>query len=76
MNEKNENVFRKLKYFFDNKIQVHIVEEDGTFHNGFLKDLVLDEGLVVIVDRKDGVNVIFAESIVLSSIEEFKEVKR
>jgi len=74
-NKKNE-VLRKLKYFLDNKIQVHISELDGTFYNGLLKDLVDDEGLVVIVDRKNGMTILFAENININSIAEFKEEKR
>jgi len=73
-NKKNE-VLRKLKYFLDNKIQVHISELDGTFYNGLLKDLVDDEGLVVIVDRKNGMTILFAENININSIAEFKEEK-
>jgi len=74
-NKKNE-VLRKLKYFLDNKIQVHISELDGTFYNGLLKDLVDDEGLVVIVDRKNGMTILFAENININSIAEIKEEKR
>ena len=74
--ENNDKIFRKLKYFLDNSILVHLTEKDGTFHNGKLKDLVLDENLVVLVDRIQGMTILPVEDIAIDSIREFKEDKR
>lgn len=77
INENNANeVMRKLKYFLDNKIPVHFSEEDGTFYNGVLKELVEDDKLVCIIDRKDGMNIILAEKIILGTIAPVKEEKK
>jgi hypothetical protein len=69
----NEKIFRKLKYFLDNNIPVHLTELDGTFHNGFLKELVVAEKLVVIKDRISGIDIIPVEDINENSIAPFKE---
>ena len=77
INENNaDDVMRKLKYFLDNKIPVHFTEVDGTFYNGILKDIVVEEKVICIIDRKDGMNIILAESIVISSIAPVKEEKK
>ena len=76
MNNANEKIFRKLKYFLDNNIQVHLTELDGTFHNGFIKELVLAEKLVVIKDRVSGVDIIPVEDINEGSIALFREEEK
>jgi hypothetical protein len=77
INENNANdVMRKLKYFLDNNIPVHFSEEDGTFYNGSLKDLVIEDNLVCIIDRKDGMNIILADKIILGTIAPVKEEKK
>ena len=78
--ENIEVVFRKLKYFLDKSLPVHFTEEDGTWHNGNLKDLVIEEALVVLIDIMPGrgMKIIPAESIIPDSIVEYikKEEKR
>lgn len=77
MNENNaDDVMRKLKYFLDNKIPVHFTEEDGTFYNGILKDIVLEDKVICIIDRKDGMNIILADKIILGTIAPVKEEKK
>ena len=77
INEKNaDDVMRKLKYFLDNNIPVHFSEEDGTFYNGLLKELVVESNLVCIIDRKDGMNIVLADKIIIGTIAQVKEEKR
>jgi len=38
-NEKGKQAYRKLLYFFENKLPVHIVLSDNSWHNGIILDL-------------------------------------
>ena len=46
----NELMKEKCKYFFDNKIPVHIIKHNKFFHNGLILELQGD--LLIIDDRK------------------------
>jgi hypothetical protein len=50
--ELNELNKTKVKYFFENKIMVHISKTNGFFHNGLILQYV--EDYLIIDDDKNG----------------------
>jgi|TARA_Y100000034_G_scaffold87714_1_gene105187 hypothetical protein len=52
MNERNDILMKKLKFFKSKNISVHISKNNGWFHNG--KILELQGDLVIIKDKKTG----------------------
>ena len=50
--EINEITKKKVRYFFDNKIIVHIIKHNGFFHNGIILEIGGD--LIILDDEKNG----------------------
>jgi hypothetical protein len=50
--ELNELTKAKVKYFFDNKISVHISKTNGFFNNGLILEYV--EDYLIINDERNG----------------------
>jgi hypothetical protein len=50
--ELNELTKTKVKYFYDNKISVHISKNNGFFHNGLILQYV--EDYLIIDDEMNG----------------------
>jgi hypothetical protein len=55
--ELNELTKAKVKYFFDNKIIVHISKNNGFFHNGIILESV--EDYLIIDDERNGATPIY-----------------
>ena len=73
MNEKGQMVYRKLIYFFENKLKVHFTDLDKIFYNGIILDLNEPKLTLVLNERIRGTIPILLECINPNSIEEFKE---
>lgn len=67
--------YRKLIYFFENKIQIHFNDLDHIFYNGLIIDLSEDKLTMVLKERVKGTIPILLENIIPHSIKELKEVK-
>ncbi len=50
--EINELMKQKVKYFFDDKIKVHIKKKNGYIHNGLILEIQGD--LIILDDKKNG----------------------
>jgi len=74
-NEVGEMNYRKLIYFFENKIQIHFNDLDHIFYNGLIIDLSEDKLTMVLKERVKGTIPILLENIIPHSIKELKEVK-
>jgi len=72
-NEIGQRNYRKLLYFFENKIRVHFTDLDEIFYNGLILDLSEENLSMVLNERVKGNMPILLECIKESSIEEFKE---
>jgi len=65
---------KKLEFFFNNKIKLHIVLLTNYFYNGSILDITSDKDLMVFKDDKLGtVPVLFEE---IKKFEPFTEVQR
>ncbi|KKM77330.1 hypothetical protein LCGC14_1371170 [marine sediment metagenome] len=73
-NEKGQEVYRKLLYFFENNLKVHFKDLDKIFYNGIIIDLNESKLTLVLRERVRGTIPILLECINPNSIEEFKEV--
>lgn len=69
-----EESYRKLVYFFENKIKVHFKDFDEIFYNGLIIDLNEDKKIMVLDERMKGMMPILLEFINPDSIRKF-EVK-
>lgn len=65
----NELTKAKVKYFFDNKIKVHIFRTNGFFHNGLILEYV--EDYLIIDDKRNGSTPIYF--IEIKEIEKMEE---
>ena len=72
INEKGNRIFRKLIYYFENKIEVHINSTVG-FRNGLILDLSESKLSLVIDDHKNGATPILLEDINEESISKYRE---
>ena len=72
-NEKGQTNYRKLLYFFENKIKVHFKDLDEIFYNGIILDLSEEKLTMVLQERVRGTIPILLEFINHNSIQEFKE---
>lgn len=68
-------VYRKLTYFFDNKIKVHFKDLDNVFYNGEIVDIRLNELTLIFNERVKGTIPILLEFIKPNSIVEMEERK-
>jgi len=69
--EKINRIYRKLFYYFDNKIEVHINSIYG-FRNGIILDLSEKKGTIVIRDMKGCCTPILLEDIHEENIAEYR----
>ena len=72
INDKGQKVYRKLLYYFDEKIWVHFTDLDNVFYNGLIIDLNEDKLTMVLKERVKGTIPILLECINLDSITPFK----
>jgi len=72
-NDKCQIVFRKLIYFFENKIPVHFKDTENIFYNGLIIDLSEKNYTLVIKERMRGEIPILLEVINPDSISKFIE---
>ncbi len=71
INEKGLRIYRKLLYYYENKISVHVNSIFG-YRNGLILDLNKNKLTVVIKDIKE-ITPILLEDIYEDSIDKFKE---
>lgn len=75
-NEKLANdSYRKLLWFFENKIEVHFKDLDEIFYNGYIIDLNKEKLTMVLSERVRGTIPILLEFVNPKSIEKFTEVR-
>lgn len=67
-----EESYRKLVYFFENKIKVHFKDLDEIFYNGLIIDLNNDKKTMVLDERMKGMIPILLEFINPDSIRKFE----
>lgn len=65
--------YRKLLYFFKNKVKVHFKNLENIFYNGLILDLSELKLTMVLQERVIGSIPILLEEIKTDSIAEFKE---
>jgi len=70
-NEKGLRIYRKLLYYFENKISVHINSTFG-FRNGIIVDLS-ETKLTVVIDDKKECSPMLLEDIYEDSIDKVRE---
>ncbi len=72
MNEQELMILkRKVRYFFENKILVHIKKKNTYFHNGLI--LELEGDLLILDDERDGsMPIYFLEILEIEKREERK----
>ncbi|KKN14987.1 hypothetical protein LCGC14_0990670 [marine sediment metagenome] len=68
------DTYRKLVYFFDNKIKVHFKDFDEIFYNGLIVDLNEEKKTLVLDERIKGMMPILLEFVNPDSIRKFNEV--
>jgi hypothetical protein len=67
--ELNELTKAKVKYFFENKIKVHISRTNGFFHNGLILEYV--EDYIILDDKRNGaIPIYFIEIREIEKMEE------
>lgn len=72
-NEEGQQVYRKLLYFFKNKIPVHFSLYSGGWKNGYIIDLSEDMLTLVLQEFVEGELPFLLENIKLHTIVKFKE---
>ena len=72
-NEIGQNNFRKLLYYFENKIWIHFKDLDNIWYNGLILDLNEKKLTMVLRERVRGEIPFLLEQINPDSITKFKE---
>ncbi len=72
-NELGQQVFRKLLYFFTNKIPVHFSLYSGGWKNGEILDLNEEKLTLVLKEFVEGELPFLLEDIILESIKPFRK---
>lgn len=72
-NEIGQMNYRKLLYFFENKVKVHFKDLDHIFYNGLILDLNEEKQTMVLAERVRGELPILLELIDSNSIAKFVE---
>ena len=67
--------YRKLHYFFENKIKVHFKDLDEIFYNGIIIDLNEEKLTMVLAENQMGTMPILLECVNPDSIREYTEVR-
>ena len=71
-----QDSYRKLHYFFENKIKVHFKDFDEIFYNGIIIDLNEEKLTMVLAENQMGTMPILLECVNPDSIREYTEVGR
>lgn len=71
-NEIGQRNYRKLLYYFENKIQIHFKDLDGIFYNGLILDLNEEKLTLVLKERVRSEIPLLLEFINPNSITKFK----
>jgi len=71
-NEIGKQVYRKLLYFFENKLDVHIVLTDNSWHNGKIIDLSETKLIMVLDEFVEGKLPILLEKVIPDLIKEYR----
>lgn len=74
-NEVGERIYRKLLYYFENKIPVHIKLHSGEWKNGNVIDLSQTKHTLVLQEFVEGSVPILLEDINERTISAFREKK-
>ena len=74
-NETGQRNYRKLLYFYENKIKIHFKDLDNIFYNGLILDLNENKLTMVLQERIKGSIPILLEFINPNSITKFEEEK-
>ncbi len=72
-NETGQMNYRKLLYYFENKIKVHFKDLDRIFYNGLILDLNEEKQIMILAERVRGEMPILLEFIDSNSITKFEE---
>ena len=72
-NEKGQQAYRKLSYFFENKIPVHFSLYSGGWKNGLILDLNEKMLTLVLEEFVEGELSFLLENVIVNSIVKFKE---
>lgn len=72
-NDKAKRTYRKLSYFYENKILVHFKLETGEFRNGEILDLDFEKLTLILKEFVFGEIPLLLEDINSDSISKFKE---
>ena len=72
-NEIGKQVYRKLLYFFENKISVHFSLYSGGWKNGLILDLNEEKLTLVLKEFVEGELPFLLENIILESIKPFRK---
>lgn len=72
-NEIGQKNYRKLLYFYENKIKIHFKDLDEIFYNGLIIDLSEEKLSMILQERIRGTLPILLEFIKHDSIQEFKD---
>ena len=73
-NEIGDINYRKLVYFYENKILVHFKDIEDIFYNGLILNLDREGHILILKERVKGNIPIVLENIKTDSIAEFTEV--
>ena len=65
--------YRKLVYFFENKIKIHFKDFDEIFYNGLIIDLNEEKKTMILDERMKGMMPIILECVNPDSIRKFEE---
>lgn len=71
--ETAEQAYRKLIYFFENKIPIHFSLNSGIWQNGWILDLNQEKLTLVLREFEQGTRPILLEDINPESIVKFRE---
>lgn len=74
-NEIGDINYRKLSYFYTNKILVHFKDNEDIFYNGLILNLNRTEHTLILNERVKGNIPIILEDIKTDSISKFTEFK-
>ncbi len=72
-NELGQQVYRKLSYFFENKIPVHFTLHSGGWKNGLILDLNEKQLTLVLQEFVEGELSFLLENVIVDSIVKFRE---
>jgi len=75
-NELGQQVYRKLIYFYENKIPVHFTLISNGWKNGLILDLNEEKLTLVLKENVEGELPFLLEDINLNSIKPFREKEK